>query len=169
MKSGESHQQDVEAAVPRSALAIDKMHDGIKIGGSTTNLGRLSARPCHFRSSSIPPMADDDIFDRLMSELHRRATELPEGSYTTKLIRGGIPKMASKILEEAHEVIEAAGEPDQAGKEHTVREACDVIYHLWVLLASRGIDVNALRRELERREGVSGIEEKRRRGQENVS
>ena len=111
----------------------------------------------------------EDIFDRLMSELHRRATELPEGSYTTKLIRGGIPKMASKILEEANEVIEAAGEPGEAGKEHTVREACDVIYHLWVLLASKGIDVDALRKELERREGVSGLEEKRRRGQENIS
>lgn len=111
----------------------------------------------------------DDIFDRLMSELHRRVSELPAGSYTTKLIQGGIPKIASKILEEANEVIEAAGEPGEAGVDHTVKEACDVIYHMWVLLATRGITVDQLRSELERREGMSGLEEKRRRSQENVS
>jgi phosphoribosyl-ATP pyrophosphohydrolase len=111
----------------------------------------------------------EDIFDRLMQELHRRVAELPEGSYTTKLLQGGVPKIGSKILEEANEVIEAAAEAGDAGREHTIREAGDVIYHLWVLLASRGIGVDALRRELERREGVSGLEEKRRRGQEQVS
>ena len=109
---------------------------------------------------------EDDIFDRLMIELHQRVAQLPEGSYTTKLLQGGIPKIGSKILEEAHEVIEAAGEAGPAGQEHTVREACDVLFHLWVLLASRGISVDSLRHELERREGVSGLEEKRSRGLE---
>jgi phosphoribosyl-ATP pyrophosphohydrolase len=105
----------------------------------------------------------DDILDRLMGQLHQRVKDLPEGSYTTKLVRGGIPKIAEKILEEAHEVIEAANEPDEAGLQHTVREASDVIYHLWVLLAMRGITVNQIRDELHRREGTSGLEEKRRR------
>jgi phosphoribosyl-ATP pyrophosphohydrolase len=109
----------------------------------------------------------DDVLDRLMHELHQRVAELPEGSYTTKLLRGGIPAIAKKIREEAEEVIEAAGEPGEDGRVHTIREAADVIYHLFVLLASRGIDVDAVRRELERREGVSGLEEKRRRGQES--
>ncbi len=95
----------------------------------------------------------DDIFDRLMTQLHQRARELPEGSYTTKLISGGIAKIASKILEEANEVIEAAGEPGQEGVEHTVREAADVVFHLWVLLAVRGISVDQVRQELTRREG----------------
>lgn len=111
----------------------------------------------------------DDIFDRLMTELHRRVSEMPEGSYTTKLLQGGVPRIGSKILEESNEVIEAAGEPGEEGKNHTIREAGDVIYHLWVLLASRGIRVDDLRRELERREGVSGIEEKHRRGLEQGS
>jgi phosphoribosyl-ATP pyrophosphohydrolase len=111
----------------------------------------------------------DDILDRLMTELHQRASELPAGSYTTKLLQGGIPAIAKKIREESDEVIEAAGEPGEAGKSHTIREASDVIYHLWVLLASRGISVDDIRNELERREGVSGLEEKRRRGQEPVS
>ena len=111
----------------------------------------------------------DDILDRLMAELHQRVSVLPEGSYTTKLLQGGIPKIGSKILEEANEVIEAAGESGEEGTQHTIREACDVIFHLWVLLASRGISVDSLRRELERREGVSGLEEKRRRDQGRAS
>ena len=105
----------------------------------------------------------DDILDRLMSQLHQRVSDLPEGSYTTKLVRGGIPKIAEKILEETHEVIEAAGEPEEAGKLHTIRESADVLYHLWVLLATRGITVDDIRNELLRREGVSGLEEKRNR------
>jgi phosphoribosyl-ATP pyrophosphohydrolase len=105
----------------------------------------------------------DDVLDRLLGQLQERALTLPEGSYTTKLLRGGIPKIAEKILEEANEVIEAAGEPGIEGAEHTVREAADVIYHLWVLLAFRGVTLDQVRGELERREGTSGLEEKRRR------
>lgn len=111
----------------------------------------------------------NDVLDRLMLELHQRVASLPEGSYTTKLLQGGIPKMGAKLLEESNEVIEAAAESGEPGREHTVREAADVVFHLWVLLASRGIAVDDVRRELERREGVSGLEEKRRRGQETVS
>lgn len=105
----------------------------------------------------------NDVLDRLLGQLQERASTLPEGSYTTKLLRGGIPKIAEKILEEAHEVIEAAGEPGLEGAQHTVREAADVIYHLWVLLAFRGVTLDQIRAELERREGTSGLEEKRRR------
>jgi phosphoribosyl-ATP pyrophosphohydrolase len=111
----------------------------------------------------------NDVLDRLMLELHQRVASLPEGSYTTKLLQGGIPKMGAKLLEESSEVIEAAAESGEPGREHTIREAADVVFHLWVLLASRGIVVDDVRRELERREGVSGLEEKRRRGQETVS
>ena len=136
---------------------------------SDDTLDRMKAATQPAASAVGCPPLTDDILDRLMAELHHRVSELPEGSYTTKLLQGGLPKIGSKILEEANEVIEAAGEPGEAGFQHTVREACDVIFHLWVLLASRGISVDSLRRELERREGVSGLEEKRRRGQERAS
>lgn len=125
-------------------------------------LGKSTHAPDSKKTHRIPRMSDD-ILDRLMVQLHERAKELPEGSYTTKLIQGGIPKIAGKILEEAHEVIEAAGEPGESGRVHTVREAADVIYHLWVLLATRSIHVDEIRHELARREGVSGLEEKRLR------
>jgi phosphoribosyl-ATP pyrophosphohydrolase len=103
-----------------------------------------------------------------MAEIHRRAQELPPNSYTTKLITGGVSKMGGKILEEAAEVIEAAEALERQqvdNHEHLIYEACDVIYHLWVLLGSRGISVDQLRMELARREGTSGLQEKRQRGE----
>ena len=111
-----------------------------------------------------------DTLDRLMAEVHQRTREMPPESYTTKLIEGGVPKMGSKILEEAQEVVDAAEKaaPDSNGhldNEHLVYEACDLIYHLWVLLGSRGVSVDDLRLELQRREGTSGLEEKRLRPQ----
>lgn len=117
-------------------------------------------------SAEVPPPSD--VFDRLMLEIHRRAEELPAGSYTTKLIQGGVEKMGAKVTEEAREVVEAAAAVERdpnLDTAHLIYEACDVIYHLWVLLGSRGISVDQLRSELERREGVSGLEEKRRRNQ----
>ena len=67
------------------------------------------------------------------------------------------------MVEEVFEVIEAAREEGQAGREHVVREACDVVYHLWVVLSTQQITVDELRAELERREGVSGLVEKQNR------
>lgn len=104
----------------------------------------------------------DDVFDRLMNQLADRVANRPAGSYTTHLVAGGVDRMGAKILEEAAEVVEAAADDDRNA---TIYEACDVLYHLWVLLASRGIGVDELRRELARREGTSGLEEKARRTQ----
>ena len=106
---------------------------------------------------------DDDVLDILMRQIHRRAAQMPEGSYTTELIGGGIGRMGAKILEEAAEVIDAAETSKSPDNRHLIYESCDLIYHLWVLLGSRGITVDDLRVELSRREGVSGLEEKRSR------
>ncbi len=110
-------------------------------------------------------MSQTDIFDSLMAQIHHRAETLPEGSYTTKLIRSGPAKMGAKILEEVLETTMAAAETGDDRRQHLIHEACDVLYHLWVLLGSQGISVDELRSELARREGVSGLEEKRRRSQ----
>jgi phosphoribosyl-ATP pyrophosphohydrolase len=98
-----------------------------------------------------------------MNEVHRRAAHMPEGSYTTKLIRGGVSAMGAKISEEAAEVIDAAQRSTPPDNQHLIYEACDLIYHLWVLLGSRNVTVDDLRHELSRREGTSGLEEKRQR------
>lgn len=107
--------------------------------------------------------ADLTVLHRLMDQIHQRVREMPENSYTTRLIQGGVPKMGAKITEEAREVVEAAAEPGEAGRKHLVYEACDLIYHLWVLLGSRGITLSELETELARREGTSGLVEKQNR------
>ncbi len=112
------------------------------------------------------PPTPTDVLDRLMAQIHARAQELPSGSYTSKLLQGGVAKMGAKVTEEAAEVVEAAAQCEHDPSlphDHLIYEACDVLYHLWVLLGSRGITVDQLRRELARREGTSGLEEKRQR------
>ncbi|MBV8065270.1 MAG: bifunctional phosphoribosyl-AMP cyclohydrolase/phosphoribosyl-ATP diphosphatase HisIE [Actinobacteria bacterium] len=77
-----------------------------------------------------------------------RAATRPEGSYTTKLLDAGTAAVARKVGEEAVEVVTAAlAETD----ERVVSEAADLVYHLYVLLAARGLDVSALEDELARR------------------
>lgn len=108
-------------------------------------------------SQSLEPIS------RLMQTLRERAESRRSGSYTTTLLEGGPAKIGGKIREEAEELIEAADEPGEAGREHFVYEAGDLIYHTLVLLAWRGVDVDEVAEELARREGTSGLDEKAQR------
>lgn len=101
-----------------------------------------------------------DPIARLMRTLRARAETLPAGSYTTKLLQGGAEKIGSKIREEAQELVEAASEGGDEGRQHVVHEAGDLVYHIMVLLAWRGVDIDEVASELARREGTSGLEEK---------
>ena len=101
-----------------------------------------------------------EYLTRLMQTLQERAEKRPAGSYTTKLMEGGASKIGSKIREEAEELIEAAGESGDEGREHFIYEAGDLIYHTMVLLAWRGVDLQEIAQELARREGTSGLVEK---------
>lgn len=89
-------------------------------------------------------------------------------SYTAKLLAGGVAKIGPKVTEEAAEVVEAAAEPGEPGREHTIRESADVLYHLLVLLAVRGVKLEEVESELARRFGTSGLNEKASRGQQNT-
>lgn len=109
------------------------------------------------------PLDHSPSLKPLMRLLRDRAAERPEGSYTTRLLDGGPAKIGRKIREEADELIEAAEEPDEAGREHFVYEAADLLYHTMVLLAWRGVDIDEVIAELQRREGVSGLVEKANR------
>ena len=96
----------------------------------------------------------------LMATIEDRKANPPAKSYTTTLFNGGLQKIGEKITEEAAEVVEAAGEPDETGRMHLVREASDLIYHLFVMLAHRGVRLSEVETELDRRSGVSGLDEK---------
>jgi len=77
-----------------------------------------------------------------------RALRRPTGSYTTQLIEEGLGVCARKVGEEAVEVsVAALTESD----ERVVDEAADLIYHLYVLLAARGLDLGKVEDELSRR------------------
>jgi phosphoribosyl-ATP pyrophosphohydrolase len=89
-----------------------------------------------------------------------RAANPNEKSYTSQLLAGGAEKIGEKIKEEATEVVEAASEPGEAGREHFIREVGDLIYHLMVLMRYRDTSWADVEAELARRFGVSGLEEK---------
>ena len=88
------------------------------------------------------------FLSELQDFIEKRHQEMPEGSYTTKLFRDGVNKMAQKVGEEALEtVIEATN----GTSEHLVYEASDMLYHLIVLLTSKGLRIEDLAEELHRR------------------
>ena len=105
------------------------------------------------------------ILAELMAVIEDRKANPSDTSYTTKLFQKGLSKIGEKVLEEAAEVVEAAGEPGEEGRQHTIYEAADVIYHLFVLAAHSGISLQEIEAELGRRFGISGLEEKASRTQ----
>ena len=111
-------------------------------------------------------MSDQDavpsgsVLAQLMAIIEDRKANPPERSYTTKLFQGGVPKIGKKIMEEAAEVGEAAGEEGDEGRNHLVYEAGDLIYHLFVMLGHREIPLTEVESELARRFGISGLDEK---------
>lgn len=87
----------------------------------------------------------------LQDFINVRHTEMPEGSYTTSLFRSGVNKMAQKVGEEAVEtVIEACNGTD----DRLIYESADLLYHLIVLLTSKGYSIEDIARELKERHGV---------------
>ena len=84
----------------------------------------------------------------LAATIARRRREMPEGSYTAKLLGGGTERVAQKVGEEAVEVVVAA-----LGDERLAEEAADLIYHLLVLLEERSVGIGEVARVLRDRHG----------------
>ena len=100
------------------------------------------------------------VLDRLWQVIQSRRNADPQSSYTARLFARGRAKIAQKLGEEAVEaVIEGVGENSAA----LIAESADLIYHLLVLWAAAGVSPADVAAELVRREGTSGIEEKRSR------
>jgi phosphoribosyl-AMP cyclohydrolase / phosphoribosyl-ATP pyrophosphohydrolase len=86
---------------------------------------------------------------RLAATIARRSQERPDGSYTVKLLDRGIAKIAQKVGEEAVETVVAATAEDET---RLAAETADLLYHLLVLLQARGVPLQQVWAELERRE-----------------
>src|SRR5579871_992423 len=95
--------------------------------------------------------------DKLAAIIAERARTGGDQSYTRKLLDGGIDKAAKKLGEEATETVIAALSGDTKA---VIGESADLLYHLLVVLEARGVKLETVYAELERRTGQSGLEEK---------
>ena len=104
----------------------------------------------------------DEVVQRLSAVIADRRGADPASSYTAKLLADGPQRIAKKFGEEAVETVIAAVAGDPAA---VAAESADMIYHWLVLLASSGVELDAVAQALEGREGRSGIAEKAGRTQ----
>ena len=84
------------------------------------------------------------LFDVIQS----RRENPSEGSYTSRLLAEGLPKIAQKVGEEATETVVAALAQDD---QRLIEEVADLTYHTLVLMAARGLTLSDIEAELERR------------------
>jgi phosphoribosyl-AMP cyclohydrolase / phosphoribosyl-ATP pyrophosphohydrolase len=123
-----------------NTMAVEELNDDCD-GDAILLRVRPNGPACHTGSLSCFAPA-------LWRTISERASTRPEGSYTTKLLDEGTAAVARKVGEEAVEVVTASlAESD----ERLVSESADLIYHLYVLLASRGVDIATVDDELARR------------------
>ena len=105
-------------------------------------------------------MIDLKVIHRVQQTLLERKGAAPDSSYVASLYAKGTEAICKKIAEEGAEVIMAAKDGDRL---HLVREVCDLWFHSLVLMTHMGIGVDDVMVEFRRREGISGIDEKRSR------
>lgn len=101
-----------------------------------------------------------DTLERLYEIIVSRKGGDPAVSHTAKLFAKGRAKIAQKMGEEAVELAIAAVAET---REDVISESADLVFHLLVLWAECGVTIDDVRAELTRREGMSGIEEKKAR------
>jgi len=102
-----------------------------------------------------------DTLTRLEQTILTRRDADPSSSYVARLRANGRAEMAQKLGEEAVETVIAALSGDKAA---LTGEAADLLFHLIALLADCGVSLDEVRAELDRREGMSGLDEKASRG-----
>ncbi len=105
-------------------------------------------------------MIDAKVLQRLGKTLAARKTADPAGSYVAGLMAKGEDAILRKVAEESAETLLASKEGDRL---HLVREVADLWFHSMVLLAWHGLTPDDVLAELQRREGISGVDEKKSR------
>jgi len=101
-----------------------------------------------------------DVLKSLAATIEARKSADPESSWTARLLASGPEKAAEKFGEEA---IEAVIEAVRGDQDRLAEEAADVLYHLLVVLASRDVAYDKVLTVLEKRQNMSGLEEKANR------
>lgn len=118
---------------------------------------QAGAGACHTGAATCfmapdDPVAPGPILAELLDVVRQRDVERPEGSYTTKLLEGGVDRAGKKVGEEATEVVIAAKNAVAGqGTAELAEESADLLYHLFVLWRTAGIDVSEVAEALARR------------------
>ncbi len=105
-------------------------------------------------------MIDLEVMHRVQATLVERKSAAPDASYVASLYAKGTDSICKKVAEEAAETIMAAKDGDRL---HLVREVTDLWFHSLILLAHFDLGVDDVLFEFRRREGISGIDEKKSR------
>ena len=128
--------------------------------------GSMDAQNAHrgMTDSTMTTQTDDDgivgtdaVLARLAATIRARRSAAADASYTRQLLDGGAPRCAKKLGEEAVEVVIASLREDDAALKG---EAADLLYHLLVLLEVRDVAIEDVLATLEKRMGLSGLDEK---------
>jgi phosphoribosyl-ATP pyrophosphohydrolase/phosphoribosyl-AMP cyclohydrolase len=117
-------------------------HDALLIEVDPAGPACHSGAESCFGEPTDPPAQGFRALERLWTTILERSASRPEGSYTARLLARGVDGTARKVLEEAGELAFAAKDhaAGAGGGDPVAEEAADLIYHLLVLLAERGIE-----------------------------
>jgi len=130
------HLVDIKTDCDNDSLLVYAKPDG-----PTCHTGKYSC----FEIENKPSL---DFLNTLFALIKQRKTEMPEGSYTTKLFQRGTNRIIQKVGEEAVETVIAAKNRD---KVEIINEVSDLVYHLFVMLAEQGIEFSDIVDNLESR------------------
>ncbi len=103
------------------------------------------------------PVRGSEILDQLYTVIEQRRGADPSDSWTAKLLHKGVPKICQKVGEEATEVVVAAL---AESREELLEESADLLYHLLVLLAAKGVQPDEVYEVLRRRRIEMDIKKK---------
>ena len=121
---------------------------------------------CHTGEATCFGPAEDTLcafLSRLAALLRERRRDLPEGSFTTDLFRGGAPAIAAKLREEAEE---AARAYEAEGRDRAVAELTDLLYVMLVLATDLGVTPADVRASLEAKRAAVGTRRAEREARE---
>ena len=106
-------------------------------------------------------MQNYEVLKEISDVIEVRKQAAPESSYVSQLLHKGEDAILKKVIEEAGEVLMASKDGD---KLHLIKEVADVWFHSMVLLGYHGLRAEVVLMELQRRQNISGIDEKASRG-----
>ena len=106
-------------------------------------------------------MQNYEVLKEISDVIEVRKQAAPESSYVSQLMHKGEDAILKKVIEEAGEVLMASKDGD---KLHLIKEVADVWFHSMVLLGYHGLRAEDVLMELQRRQNISGIDEKASRG-----